>query len=116
MELGPKQKKWIKALRSGKYKQGKYHLCVDNEYCCLGIANEVLDLGINPRCGGLRDDQHEAYTKLGLRDSLGGLSQVISHDDQRWGTLSGMNDQEVPFNEIADAIEANPELVFTHAC
>lgn len=32
--------KWVKALRSGKYKQGKGQLFQkeDNQYCCLGVA------------------------------------------------------------------------------
>lgn len=45
-----KQKaKWIKALRSGYYKQGKEALCLipsvnDRQYCCLGVAQKVLGL------------------------------------------------------------------------
>lgn len=30
-------KKWIKALRSGKFQQGKNYLCKDDKYCCLGV-------------------------------------------------------------------------------
>ena len=36
---------WIKALRSGEYKQGKHALCSvvegENRYCCLGVLCEV---------------------------------------------------------------------------
>lgn len=35
-------KKWIKALRSGKYKQTTKTLQDDNGYCCLGVACKVL--------------------------------------------------------------------------
>lgn len=44
MQLGPKQKRWINALRSGEYKQGRSHLQdVNGNYCCLGVACEVDD-------------------------------------------------------------------------
>ena len=40
MKLNKKFKqKWINALKSGKYKKGRYGLCShSNEYCCLGVA------------------------------------------------------------------------------
>lgn len=35
--------KWVKALLSGKYEQGKEKLynTIDNTYCCLGVAREI---------------------------------------------------------------------------
>ena len=44
MAMDPElKKKWIEALRSGKYKQGKnrLHRAEDNSYCCLGVLCEV---------------------------------------------------------------------------
>lgn len=37
------KKSWVKALRSGKYKQGKGQLCdLDKcEYCCLGVLTDI---------------------------------------------------------------------------
>lgn len=41
-------KKWVKALRSGGYQQGKENLCKEDEisgdcdYCCLGVACDIL--------------------------------------------------------------------------
>lgn len=35
-------KKWIAALDSGKYKQGKNNLHNECGYCCLGVGCEVL--------------------------------------------------------------------------
>ena len=32
---------WVRALRSGKYRQGKGQLKRGNNYCCLGVASEV---------------------------------------------------------------------------
>lgn len=34
--------KWVKALRSGKYKQGFCQLRRGDSYCCLGVLCEVL--------------------------------------------------------------------------
>lgn len=36
--------KWVKALRSGKYEQGKSYLKKDNKYCCLGVLYDVLKI------------------------------------------------------------------------
>ena len=33
--------KWLAALRSGKYKQGKGMLKCEGRYCCLGVAVEI---------------------------------------------------------------------------
>lgn len=45
--LGPKQKKWVKALKSGDYNKATGNLCsinsVGNEFhCCLGVACELF--------------------------------------------------------------------------
>ena len=38
--------KWVKALRSGKYRQGSGCLRpYGGRYCCLGVANAVCKLG-----------------------------------------------------------------------
>jgi hypothetical protein len=39
------RKKWVKALRSGKYKQTSGRLVRDGKYCCLGVACDVSGLG-----------------------------------------------------------------------
>jgi hypothetical protein len=43
-KLGPNQLKWLKALESGKYKQGRWMLqhAVTKECCCLGVGCLVL--------------------------------------------------------------------------
>ena len=33
--------RWIKALESGRYKQGKGRLKKEDRYCCLGVLREV---------------------------------------------------------------------------
>lgn len=36
-------RKWVKALRSGKYKQGSEALRNGDTYCCLGVLCDVID-------------------------------------------------------------------------
>lgn len=35
------KKKWLEALRSGKYKQDRGYLKTDEGYCCLGVLCDV---------------------------------------------------------------------------
>lgn len=37
--------KWVKALRSGKYKQTKGYLKDSKGYCCLGVLCEISEIG-----------------------------------------------------------------------
>lgn len=36
------KRKWVKALRSGKFKQGANRLVWNDQYCCLGVLCEIL--------------------------------------------------------------------------
>lgn len=116
-ELGPKQKTWIAALRSGKYKQGNGKLCsVDfygnKSYCCLGVANDVLELGVLQSSAYL----YRAYTELGLRDYDGSFIKENVRNSNLDGfadSLAALNDSfNYTFEQIADYIEQNPENVF----
>lgn len=40
-KLNPNALKWVEALESGEYEQGKEALCFKNRHCCLGVAFEV---------------------------------------------------------------------------
>lgn len=52
------KQKWIAALKSGEYKQGK--ACLHNEeqgtYCCLGVLNKVAAYGYPGDNAGLGDE------------------------------------------------------------
>jgi len=49
-KLNPNAQKWVDALRSGKYKQGRYQLNDGTGLCCLGVGCEVAkDNGIGVR-------------------------------------------------------------------
>lgn len=112
MKLGPKQKKWIKALKSGKYKQCKRQLCNGVGYCCLGVANEVLDLNeVSLTC------LPGSFKSIGLRSGFGHFSEQYQfpRGSHTYSDLADLNDNGIPFRKIAEFIENNPELVFTRS-
>jgi hypothetical protein len=93
------KKRWVEALRSGKYKQGRHDLRFRDAFCCLGV---LLDL--NDPEGWLGFGQHrlgngeEAYIKHPGKFGVAGPTQR---------KLARMNDSGKSFSEIADYIEAN---------
>lgn len=109
---------WVDALRSGKFPQGVGRLRYGNpknpkrqKWCCLGVLCKVLEpntywkwepfpLFSAARFHGFElslTRNHETYT-TDLIDSIGLTLEQHS-------TLVDMNDDEVPFDDIADYIE-----------
>jgi hypothetical protein len=112
------RKKWVDALRSGKYKQGKGYLhSKDDTFCCLGVLCDVagvpstetgecfvysLDGGKSRSLAMLSDDIRPL---VGLRNPLGGILE-------RSESLAVLYDDGKSFNEIADVIESAPPGLF----
>jgi hypothetical protein len=100
--------RWIEALRSGRYKQGRGRLRDGDAYCCLGVACEVSGLGTWRRHDDGRGDVYATPTGIlygwlprGLRDELG-------LDENTQSKLMQLNDDEGrTFAEIADWYEEN---------
>lgn len=102
--------KWLKALRSGKYKQGQSILCQTdydskcNEhlaYCCLGVLNEVCDLGSNPDYSYLTE---QAQEKVGLTKTI----QVeLSYMNDGIASKYNPRSRKMKFTTIANWIEKN---------
>lgn len=84
--------KWIEALRSGKFKQGKGRFYQKNSdtYCCLGVLCVIQNAPFENYCG--RNYPSEQW--------VAGLSYHIDFSD-----LSRMNDSGKTFSEIANYIE-----------
>ena len=82
--------KWVKALRSGRYKQGRVYMYNDGRYCCLGVLACVM--GHNPAKEG--QDRYD----LAL-ESLG---------NEPMYALIGLNDdlERPPFEVIAGFVDA----------
>lgn len=108
MQRTPEQienlKKWVEALRSGKYTQGHGSLMYDGKYCCLGVYATIQQkLEIYDKEGSVFDSEtgqyKRCYLSKELRDSIG-----FRHYDET--VLSNMNDfSDDDFEEIADFIE-----------
>lgn len=99
--------KWIAALRSGEYKQGRHYLRgEDDQFCCLGVAADLVGVEWEKRPSGvwLADDHVSTLgdllcNKLGL-DPIGYLRSLGN-------SLASLNDGGKSFPEIAAVIEAN---------
>lgn len=127
-EFGPIQTKWLEALESGNYKQGKGYLKDKDGYCCLGVLCEVMGLEASPgdekqTYFKFGDSVNAAYVPLaavplaGLRSSAGGLKWgIVPHGTWKYGSLTGLNDEaKLSFAEIAAYIRHDPHNVFEHA-
>ncbi len=93
--------KWVKALRSGKYKQGFGALKSDNSYCCLGVLCDVSNIGAWDKSNRyLYNTQYSAATiTQELRNKVG-----LTVEQQ--GKLIDLNDSDFKsFEDIASYIE-----------
>ena len=105
--------KWVAALRSGEYKQGRSWLYTTlsdgtHEYCCLGVAACVLDI---PKQymdrTTLTGVDHPNVTK-DITDALNTTCTEYPREMSFQSMLMGMNDGgKDGFPEIADYIEQN---------
>lgn len=114
--LNENAKKWVEALRSGKYNKTKKVLRNQEGYCCLGVACEVaiengLDLLVDSR-------DITYYDGIGtvLPTKVKKWLKLNSHDGTfLGGDLILLNDSELveyTFAKIADVIESEPEGMF----
>jgi hypothetical protein len=107
-------KKWVEALRSGKYEQASNALRSGNAYCCLGVACEISGIGEWDS-----DDRvsYAAYLEetgklparvmdwLGIRDDVGGYNNGDN-------CLTDDNDNGRSFTQIANIIEKYQDELF----
>lgn len=86
---------WIAALRSGRYRQCRNFLHVDDAYCCLGVLCRVHGWPVGNAAGDV--DESPEYAPI--KKLLG--PEVME-------TLVALNDTDgQSFAQIADWIEAN---------
>lgn len=92
-------RKWVKALRSGRYKQIHGQLYNEEGYCCLGVACRVA--GMRP-FGESFGEESAVLPKRAMR-WLG-----VEDDNPKIGRFAAatLNDEKgYSFSQIADAIE-----------
>jgi hypothetical protein len=119
--------KWVQALRSGKYQQGKARLRDGlGQYCCLGVLAEIqgfFDKGLcDPAAPALSS---KARDLVGLSYGLGDLGHFADKPERiAWPdsiqntaartqpSLAHLNDYGgCSFEQIADFIELNYEVL-----
>jgi hypothetical protein len=115
--------KWVAALRSGKYQQGTGALNSNNRFCCLGVLCDISGVGawsadFNGTFYIIPDDQFEDSSDIYLPH---GVMEWAEMDDAEGyvgfdtspgpSHLTGMNDSGMTFEEIADVIENNHEIL-----
>ena len=103
--------KWVSALRSGDYVQGKGQLRRGNKFCCLGVLCNI------------HAQEHPESTWLEHRDTYLGEIGLLPNEVTKWigggcgitgrvsiggdyQSLVSHNDAGRTFLEIADAIES----------
>ena len=104
-------RKWVAALRSGDYKQGRGDLHIpDDRYCCLGVACEISGLGkwreysyVIDGMDYVGDLPVPVAEWLGLPTGSSGYGTDVELIDS---TAISLNDRyDYTFEQIADAIE-----------
>lgn len=88
--------KWVRALRSGRYVQGRSYLYLQYSHCCLGVLGRVHGLSDDDLRGctmpsEMTPESRNKFPKLG--------GKVL-------GELATLNDTGVPFEMIAGLIDS----------
>ena len=97
------KKRWVRALRSGRFIQSTGILADENGSCCLGVAGIICGIKHDVLAtGGLYKDTVELQEMAAKHR----IPKVLIEEGIR-GELTEMNDNGTPFPEIADYIEEN---------
>ena len=108
------KEKWLEALRSGKYKQGKNLLKTEDGYCCLGVLCDLHRKSTKSK----RNKWQGSYYNCGNEYTTSFLPRLV----QKWAGidtkegefelkngekeyLTTLNDQGKSFKQIANYIE-----------
>ena len=116
-EQAANRKKWVEALRSGKYTEAQGCLRDENGYGVLGVACEISGLG---RWEPRDDEWHWYIEDPGIGAGVCSLPDGVQHwlglgDDEgfyhtgdSYTTLADQEDDGMGFAKLADVIESEP--------
>lgn len=104
------KRKWVKALRSGRYKQGSSALKNDKgEFCCLGVLCNVMRVKWRENDWGDFIPHIEGKPVGQTMSPAGylgnGLLRKVGMANSTQQKLAEMNDHGSTFKEIADFIQ-----------
>ena len=126
-------KRWVDALRSGEYKQGKGYLHnSSDEFCCLGVLSDLaVKEGVMPKwelvdaqsgplrsvekvyaCDGAMRYMPDAVMELVGLNSTFGSFYVSDGGETAVDSLAARNDQGNTFEQIAWLIASRPRGLF----
>jgi hypothetical protein len=100
--------KWVAALRSGEYQQGRSQLRKDDKFCCLGVLCDIHSKETETEwLVNYYDDEYEFLSKNVMKWS--GLKQknpkLPYNTPRNIISFSSLNDSGSTFLEIANLIE-----------
>lgn len=105
------KRRWVKALRSGKYKQGRGLLKQGDEFCCLGVLCDLHSSAMGVPT--LRWTKFDLYGREGFVlpkrvvkwAELEGTNPEFDTEEDITMVLAELNDSGQTFIQIADLIE-----------
>lgn len=107
--------KWVAALRSGQYKQGRLALrSQSNCFCCLGVLCDIVQpegwsAGTGAGCLFFTHTDGSRQPALPPRSLLDAVGLSMQAADR----LSALNDKGRTFEEIANVIESGSAEALT---
>lgn len=96
------KQKWIEALRSGEYQQGRYSFELNDAFCCLGVLCKVAGQPtmIDPDGSGEYADNYDF-----IRIVIPSVSTVSRLEAMNDGSGDEFENNRQSFAQIADYIE-----------
>lgn len=130
------REKWIQALRSGNYLQGRGVLrSSDDKYCCLGVCADILNPGtwtwtnLSPDSPSspytLETFQNHVLQSSGDREIHPGkyisylkenILEMVGLNLSEQYILATLNDEGTTFHQIADLLESQEEITSVQQC
>lgn len=106
------KEKWVAALRSGEFEQGRRNLrSSDDKFCCLGVLCHIIDPNgwrLDQEKGRYLFDTHGALLpeEIVKAAGLNNSSPCVEDKNTNVCSLTSLNDHGMPFTEIANLIES----------
>ena len=97
---------WVKALRSGKFEQGRFCLRREGAYCCLGVLCELYRQEHEDEVVWI-DDMRRGSSVFGLENPG---TTLLPREVQNWAGLSSRNPR---FGSEHSAVCYNDERCFS---